>query len=121
MLRKTFAVLCTAALVALAGLALAGEHAEKAETVSVQGWITDTWCGKKNASAEGKACALACAKKGAELVLYAPSEDKTYGLDDQEQAKGQVGHEVEVTGTLDTESQKIQVEKIEAVEGSKEG
>jgi len=121
MLRKTFAVLCAAALVTLAGLALAGEQEKETSTVSVQGWITDVWCGKKNANVEGKACALACAKKGAELVLYSPSDDKTYSLDNQEQAKAEVGHEVKVTGTLDKESQLIRVGKIESVEGAEEG
>ncbi|MEE8537049.1 MAG: hypothetical protein V3U86_12330 [Acidobacteriota bacterium] len=114
MQKKTLAVLCAVVLVSVAGLALAGEHAEKGDAVSVQGWITDEACGKKNANAEGKACALACAKKGSALVLYSPSDDKTYGLDDQEQAKSQVGHEVKVIGTIDAESQKIKVTKIEA-------
>ncbi len=118
MQKKTLAALCAVVLVSVAGLALAGEHAEKGDSVSVQGWITDEWCGKKNASTEGKACALACAKKGSELVLYSPTDDKTYGLDDQEQAKSQIGHEVKVTGTVDAESQKIKVTKIEATGGS---
>lgn len=120
MQKKTLALLCAVALVAVAGLALAGEHAKEAEKVSVEGWITDAWCGKQNANLEGKACALACAKKGAELVLYSPGDDKTYGLDDQDQAKSQVGHKVEVTGTLDAETKKITVSKIEPVEGDKE-
>ena len=114
MQKKTLAALCAVVLVSVAGLALAGEQAEKGDTVSVQGWITDEWCGKKNASAEGKACSLACAKKGSALVLYSPSDDKTYGLDDQQQAKSQIGHEVKVTGTIDIESQQIKVTIIEA-------
>jgi hypothetical protein len=90
------AVLALAALlVALTLPVLAGEPGKE---VKLTGWITDEWCGSKNANADGKSCALSCAKKGAALVLY--SEGKSYKLSDQKAAADNVGAEVEVTGTL---------------------
>ncbi|MEE9219415.1 MAG: hypothetical protein V3U98_10155 [Acidobacteriota bacterium] len=118
MLKKTLAGLCAVLFVAAGSVALAGSDEEQSDQITVQGWITDEWCGKKNASAEGKKCAIECAKKGAKLVLFSPSDEKTYGLDDQEQAKSQVGHEVRVMGMLDKDSQTLKVSKIESVSES---
>lgn len=98
------------AIVALAGMALAGEAAKQ---VSVSGWITDSYCGGKNASVEGKACALKCVEKGAKLVLYSSADKKTFALDNQAKAMENVGVEVKVTGTLDEATSTIKVEKIE--------
>jgi hypothetical protein len=106
------------ALVAFSGsLALAGEAAK----VSVSGWITDSYCGAKNASAEGKACALKCVEKGAKLVLVSRADKKTFSLDNQEKAKAHVGIEVKVTGSLDEASQTIKVESIEPAKAEKKG
>lgn len=118
-MRKTIlSTIGTLALVAFAGsLALAGE----AEKVSVNGWITDSYCGAKNASAEGKACALKCVEKGAKLVLVSSADKKTFSLDNQEKAKEHVGVEVKVTGTLDEASQTIKVESIEPAKSEKKG
>jgi hypothetical protein len=106
------------ALVAFAGtLALASEAAK----VSVNGWITDSYCGAKNASAEGKACALKCVEKGAKLVLVTSADKKTFALDNQAKAKEHVGVEVKVTGTLDEASQTIKVESIEPAKVESKG
>ena len=89
-------------LVAVLALAFAavtpGLAGEKEKEVTLTGWVTDEWCGKANANAEGKDCAIACAKKGAQLVLFA--DEKIYRLSDQDEAKKHVGHEVVVTGVL---------------------
>src|SRR5262245_41679973 len=85
--------LCCAAALALP--ARAGD----AKDVKLTGYITDQWCGASNANAEGKACALECAKKGAPLVLY--SEGKLYKLSDQKAALQNVGVEVTVSGSLE--------------------
>ena len=109
MKKTVLSVVCALAMVSAAGLALAGD----AKVVSVSGYITDSYCGAKNAAAEGKACALKCMEKGAKLVLYSAADKKTFGLDSQEKAKEHVGVEVKVTGTLDEATQMIKVEKIE--------
>jgi type 1 fimbria pilin len=109
---RKIAVAGVCAVVALAGaLALAGDAGKQ---VTVNGWITDSYCGGKNASTEGKACALKCVEKGAKLVLYSPADQKTFSLDSQEKAKEHVGYEVKVSGTLDEATQTIKVGSIEA-------
>jgi hypothetical protein len=94
------------------GLALCAAvlAADAAQPTVVKGWITDSFCGAKNANAEGATCAKDCYKKGAKLELVA--DGKTYQLSDQKGALAHIGHEVVVTGTLDQDT--IKVEKIEA-------
>ncbi|HZI93287.1 MAG TPA: hypothetical protein VFE84_03515 [Patescibacteria group bacterium] len=75
------------------------------------GWITDEQCGAKNANADGKACALKCAKNGAKLVLFVDGDKKLVALDNQDEAMKHVGVPVTVTGTLDGGT--IKVQKIE--------
>lgn len=101
-----FALLAAVVLVAVP--AVAGDAGEQ---TTVKGWITDSFCGKNNANAEGKACILACAKKGADLVLYA--DGKTYKISDQKAALENVGREVAITGTVEKDT--IKVSRIEAV------
>jgi len=111
MKKAIFSAVCSLAVAALAaGFVLAGDAAK---AVSVQGFITDSYCGAKNASMEGKSCALKCMEKGAKLVLYSSADKKTFNLDDQTKAKENVGIEVKVTGTVDEATSTIKVEKIE--------
>src|SRR5262245_66547356 len=51
------------------------------------GWITDSKCGANGAKAEHAKCAVKCADGGQKLVLYSPSDKKTYALDNQALAK----------------------------------
>ena len=110
MRKAVLSTLCALAVLAAAGFALAGDAAK---AVSVNGYITDSYCGAKNATVEGKACALKCMEKGAKLVLYSAADQKTFGIDSQDKAKEHVGVEVKVTGTIDEATQMIKVEKIE--------
>ena len=97
---------------ALAVPAFAGDAAKPTE---VKGWITDSFCGAKNANAEGAGCAKDCYKKGAKLELVA--DGKTYQLSDQKLAFENIGHEVVVTGTIDKDT--IKVDRIEATKKDK--
>lgn len=102
-----FALALTFALPAIAG--------EEAKQVKLTGWITDEWCGAKNANADGATCARHCAKGGAQLVLF--SDGKLYKLSDQKVALEHVGHKVEVSGKLQGEDS-IDVQKIEEAKDS---
>jgi tRNA isopentenyl-2-thiomethyl-A-37 hydroxylase MiaE len=101
------------ALLALTMAALAGAAATKGTWT---GWVTDEHCGAKGASADHKACAEKCAAGGSKLVFYNTTDKKIYGLDKQDVAKANLGHEVKVTGELEGKS--IKVSSIEPA-GSK--
>src|SRR5262245_42478296 len=111
-MKRLMTILCLAAVAAAAPLTLAGETAKAAST-TYTGWITDEWCGAKNANADGKGCALDCFKKGSKLVLYVPETKKIVPLDDQKMASENVGIQVQVTGTMQGET--LKVSKIEPV------
>ena|SRR6185436_4526618 len=86
-----------------------------AQPTAVKGWITDSYCGAKNANEAGATCARDCYKKGAKLELVA--DGKTYQLSDQKAAFEHIGHEVVITGSIDKDT--IKVEKIEAAKKDK--
>jgi Protein of unknown function (DUF5818) len=105
-MRSKVAVLLGLCLVMAFSLSLMAEHHKHT------GWITDAKCGANGAKAEHAKCALKCAESGQKLVLYSPSDKKTYTLDNQALAKEHVGHEVVVEGEADKEGN-ITVSKIE--------
>ena len=86
-----------------------------AQPTAVKGWITDSFCGAKNANASGTECIKSCYKKGAKLELVA--DGKTYQISDQKAAAEHIGHEVVITGTLDKDT--IKVDKIEPAKKDK--
>ena len=90
--------LCTMVLVAAMPILAETPAKVSGKDVSMTGYITDEWCGKANANEKGKDCAIACAKKGAALVLF--SGEKAYKLSDQKAAMANVGIEVVVSGTM---------------------
>ena len=61
---KTLALFMAAALLAGVPASATGKR-----LVRMEGWIVDSFCGRKNANEEGKACVIECAEKGAKLVF----------------------------------------------------
>lgn len=74
---------------------------------SWKGWITDSGCGAKGASADHADCAKKCAEGGAKLVLYVKETQKLYHLSDQAAAMANLGHAVVVTGALEGDAIKV--------------
>ena len=110
-MKKLVTTTLVLALVLALGLPAVG--GDDAKDVKLTGWITDEWCGAKNANADGAGCAKHCAKQGAQLVLF--SDGKLYKLSDQKVALEHVGHKVDVSGKLKGEDT-IEVAKIAACE-----
>jgi hypothetical protein len=90
-------LMCTAALLFVAGLTLAGQ-----DSMKWTGVITNDMCGAKDATAAGAQCTKDCVgKHGSKLALYDASSKKVYVLDPQDKATGHEGHTVTVEGKLD--------------------
>ena len=104
-MRNKVAVLLGLCLLLAFSVSLMADHHQHT------GWITDTKCGANGAKAEHAKCAVKCADGGEKLVLYSPSDKKTFALDNQALAKEHLGHEVVVEGDATGES--IAVTKIE--------
>ena len=69
---------------------------------------------KKEKAKDARECTLDCVRDGAKFVLYNAPDKTTYQLDDQVKPKDFAGQQVKVTGTLDTATNTVHVEKIEA-------
>lgn len=106
-MRNKVAVLLGLCLVLAFSVSLMADHHKHT------GWITDAKCGANGAKAEHASCALKCAEGGQKLVLYSPSDKKTFALDNQALAKEHIGHEVVVEGAAD-DKDNITVKTIEA-------
>ncbi|HEV2495245.1 MAG TPA: hypothetical protein VG204_19475 [Terriglobia bacterium] len=88
-----------------------------AKSESWTGWISDSGCGAKGASAEHKACALKCVKGGAKYVFVNSATKDVLPIHNQDAVKeDNVGMEVKVTGSL-TDDKSIHVESIEPAGG----
>ena len=86
------------------------EHTRKVASGQWTGWIVDSTCRSRNANPQGKACALACVKKGATLLLYTAPDRPLFGLDDQKLAAEHLG----VSG--DQDGAYIKVRQIDAAD-----
>jgi len=90
------------ALFLAAGMSLAGGKSKAAKEKAYTGWITDTHCGAKGASADHAACLKKCIDSGtAKYALYTSSDKKLYVLDPQEKAAENAAQHVKVMGTVE--------------------
>ncbi len=80
--------------------------------VVLTGYLTDSHCGKSNAHASGKACAVKCMKSGAQVQLRVA--ETLYTLQKVDSPEAKLGQKVVVTGILDEATKTIRVESIEA-------
>jgi maltose-binding protein MalE len=97
--------------VCLAALCLTA--AGKTPSTTRTGWISDSGCGAKGASADHKKCAVACVRdKGGKWVFVDSGSKKVYSIHNQDAvAEDNVGKEVKVTGMAQDDGS-IHVESI---------
>lgn len=109
--------LVAALVVGLASFAVANQHLE---TGSWTGFVTDSGCGAKGASASHADCAIKCVKeKGAKWAIYDPTKKDTYILSGKDDPTKFAGKEVTVKGTLNKETKTIEETSIEAAAAKK--
>jgi hypothetical protein len=76
------------------------------------GYVIDEACSAKPAMKGNEACARKCIKGGSPAVLL--TDTKVYKLDDQAKAVEHAGHKVQVTGTLNGDTIKIETIKVDS-------
>jgi putative cell wall-binding protein len=77
---------------------------------TVNGWVSNSKCGAKDANADGAACTKKCIKAGANAVVVTDKDQKVLAVDNPEALKGHEGHHVAVTGHVDGD--KIHVDSL---------
>jgi hypothetical protein len=100
-------------------------EATVAQTGSAQtfsGEIMDSACAamgthdammKQEGTKDAKECTLVCVDHGSKFVLYQAATKTVYQLSDQSKAKDYAGQKVKVTGTIDSTTKTINVERID--------
>ncbi len=104
-------LICSLALVLFVGFTLAIPQGKEG---SWTGWVTDTHCGAKGASAKHADCAKKCVDGGqGKWALFNQADKKVYTLEPQDKAAEHAAHHVKVTGTISGET--ITVKSIEMI------
>jgi pectin methylesterase-like acyl-CoA thioesterase len=89
---------------------LAAATAFAGDTQTVNGWISDSKCGAKGASASQEACTKKCIAAGAMPVVVTDKDQKVLTVENPDALKDHYGHHVAVTGHIDGD--KIHVESV---------
>lgn len=103
-------------LLSLAFAAGMGTLAFAAETKGQwTGFVTDTHCGKKMASAEhSEECLRKCVARGSKAHIVDEKDQKMYDLDDHMKVAGLVGQRITIKGTLDDKTNTIRIDTAAA-------
>lgn len=75
------------------------------------GWISDSKCGAKGASASHAACAKKCIAAGEKPVLVSDNDQKVVPIDNPDSVKDQEGQHVKVSGTMANGS--VHIDKVQ--------
>ena len=74
------------------------------KTTTVNGYVSDSQCGVKGASATHAACSKKCVGGGAKLVIVTDRDQKILMVDNPDAVAGHEGHHVAVTGAVSGDS-----------------
>ena len=99
---KKIIVICLAFCFVLALSAMAFDDMGKSMTVN--GWVTDSKCGAKGASAGAEACTKKCLAAGAKVVIVTDKDQKVLMVDNPGALKGHEGHHIAATGEMKGDS-----------------
>ncbi len=83
---------------------------DMAAATTVNGWVTESGCGVKGASADHEACTKKCLAKGAKMVVVTDADKKILTVENPDALKGHEGHHVAVTGHVNGDS--VHVESV---------
>ncbi len=78
---------------------------------TLSGWVSDSKCGAKGASASHAECAKKCIAGGEKPVLVTDKDQKVLAIDNPAALKGQEGQHVQVTGSM-TDSGALHVDSV---------
>jgi hypothetical protein len=94
MRRFVLSVLAFVLVLMVASSAYAGD----AQTVN--GWVSESKCGAKGASAAHEECSKKCIGAGAKPVVVTDSDQKVLQIDNPDSIKGHEGHHMSFTGHI---------------------
>lgn len=104
LIKLTFITACTLTTLA----AFAGDAAK---SVKVDGWISETKCGKAHASLSGAnpTCVAKCIREGASPIFVNDASQEIWTIDNPDAIKSHYGHHITMTGTEDAAKKQIHI------------
>jgi hypothetical protein len=105
--KRTIVMMCALCFVSLSLWA-----APKDENYT--GWISDSKCGAKGASASHSSCAKKCIGAGEKAVLVNDSDQKVVAIANPDSVKDDIGDHVKVSGTMSADGT-LHVDKVAQV------
>lgn len=97
-------------MVMMAGLTAADSGTAKPKWI--KGWVSDSKCGVKGATAGHEACGNKCLAAGEHVVFVTERDKKVLKVDNEDALKSMMGHRVAVQGTVDQATGTIHVDKL---------
>jgi hypothetical protein len=117
---KKILLLCLAVSLAVCLIAVTSAIASgKAETVN--GWVSDSKCGAKGASASHADCAKKCIGAGEHAVIVSDKDQSVVSVDNPDTLKDHLGHHVAVTGSMNGDAMHVDSVKMLAQSGGDKG
>ena len=89
-------------LVAVFALSSLTAFAAGANTVKVNGWVSDSQCGAKHGKNEpNPSCVAKCIQKGAKPVFVDDAKNQVWMIDNPDAVKGHYGEHIEAAAVVD--------------------
>jgi hypothetical protein len=108
----------------LAAFALVSLTAFAADTVKIDGWVSDSKCGAMhNASGPDQACVAKCIKQGAKPVFVDDAKGAVWTIDDPDAVQNHYGHHIQATMVVDPDKKVVHITHVTmlADQGKKSG
>jgi pectin methylesterase-like acyl-CoA thioesterase len=83
-----------------------------ADSTTVNGVVSDSKCGAKNAGAKGAECTKKCIAAGAKMVVVTDGDQKVLTVENPDALTGHEGHHVAVTGAVTGDSMHVDTVKM---------
>jgi len=87
-----------------------------ADSTTINGYVSDSKCGAKNAGEAGAACTKKCLAAGAKMVVVSDADQKVLTVDNPDVLTPHIGHHIAVTGTVTGDS--IHVDSVKMLPSS---
>jgi hypothetical protein len=82
------------------------------DQTTVKGWVADSKCGVKGATAGQEACTKKCLAAGASMVVVTDGDQKILTVDNPDALKGHEGHHIAATGEVTGDSIHVESAKM---------
>ena len=106
-MKKTFAALL---VMSIAMFMVAAGASEK--STNINGWVTDTNCGAKDAHAGAEACTKKCLAHGAKIAFVSDADKSVWTVDNPDKLAGHEGHHVTIAAHVDAKAKSVHVESV---------